>query len=99
MAPISAVLVYLHLSAIREEAEKRKNKFNAEYKPEQTDCTVDLSFTKAGVDKISISLGLSSSCPQSGLAVIISEIVCFRTGVIVHPVDSKITNQAHQSHH
>ena len=57
VAPLSAVLVFLHHSAIREEAEKRKNKFNAEYDPEQTDCTVDLSFTKAGVDKVSIFLG------------------------------------------
>ena len=58
VAPLSAVLVFLHHSAIREEAEKRKNKFNAVYDPEQTDCTVELSFTKAGVDKVSISLGL-----------------------------------------
>ena len=58
VAPLTGVLAFLHYSAIREEAEKRKNKFNAEYKPEQTDCTVDLSFTKAGVDKVSISLGL-----------------------------------------
>ena len=60
VAPLTATLAFLHYSAIREEAEKKKNKFNTEYKPEETDCTVELSFTKAGVDRVSLSLGLWS---------------------------------------
>ena len=67
VAPLTAVLAFLHHSAIREEAEKKKNKFNAEYKPDETDCTVELSFTKAGVDRVSLSLGPWSQfdCPWS----------------------------------
>jgi len=57
VAPLTAILVYFHHSSLREEAEKKKNKFNADYDPDQTDCTVPLSFTKAGVDRISINLG------------------------------------------
>ena len=60
VAPLTAVLAFLHLAAIREEAEKKKKKFNADYKPEETDCTVELSFTKPGVDRVSLSLGLCS---------------------------------------
>ena len=62
VAPLTAVLAFLHRAAIREEAEKKKNKFNADYKPEETDCTVELSFTKA-VDRVSISLGLCCLLP------------------------------------
>ena len=57
VAPLTAVLAYFHHSSLREEAEKKKNKFNADYDPDQTDCTVPLNFTKAGVDRISINLG------------------------------------------
>ena len=57
VAPFTALLAYFHYSAVREEAEKKRTKFNADYNPAETDCTVELSFTKAGVDKITIALG------------------------------------------
>ena len=60
VAPFSAVLAFLNLAALREEAERKKNKFNADYKPEETDCTLELSFTRPGVDRVSLSLGLWS---------------------------------------
>ena len=94
VAPLTGVLAFLHYSAIREEAEKRKNKFNAEYKPDETDCTVELSFTKAGVDRVSLSLG-----PWSGPSLTVRGHVssCCRTGVSPHPVVSKIPHEADQS--
>ena len=57
VAPLLAVLAYLHHSAVREEAEKKRTKFNADYDPAQTDCRVELSFTKAGVEEVTLSLG------------------------------------------
>ena len=95
VAPLTAVLAFLHHSVIREEAERKKTKFNAEYKSEETDCTVELSFTKAGVDRVSLSLGLCSHLPVWPLVI----RSCCRAGVSVDPVDSKIPDEADQSDH
>ena len=95
VAPLTAVLAYLHHSAVKEEAEKKKNKFNADYKPEETDCTVELSFTRPGVDRVSLSLGLWFQVPV--LTVVIRD--CFRAGVHADPVDPQISDEADQSDH
>ena len=57
-----AVLAYLHHSAVREEAEKKRTKFNADYDPAQTDCKVELPFTKARVEEVTLYLGQTTSC-------------------------------------
>ena len=64
VAPLFAVLAYLHHSAVREEAEKKRTKFNADYDPAQTDCRVELPFTKAGVEEVTLYLGqtVATSC-------------------------------------
>jgi len=57
VAPVTALLAYFHHSALREEAEKKKTKFNDVYDPAETDCTAPLDFIKAGPDRVSLALG------------------------------------------
>jgi len=64
-----AVLAYLHYSAITEETERKRTKFNEHYDPAQTDCSTELPFTKPGVELVTLSLGpefvLGQALPRS----------------------------------
>ena len=60
VAPLMAVLAYLHYSAISDEAERKRTKFNEHYDPAQTDCSTELPFTKPGVELVTLTMGLDS---------------------------------------
>ena len=66
-----AFLAYLHYSAISEEAERKRTKFNEHYDPAETDCTTELPFTKNGVELVTLTLGpelfLNQALPRSVL--------------------------------
>ena len=47
--PLAAVLVYFHLECVKEKEVTMRNKFNDEYHPELTDCTVELPFMVSDV--------------------------------------------------
>ena len=61
LLPLLAVLFYFHLECIREREEKLKNKFHAEYLPEQTDCQGEIEFFKTETGLVSVTLGNNSS--------------------------------------
>ena len=47
--PLAAVLVYFHLECVKEKEVTMRNKFNDEYHPELTECTVELPFMVSDV--------------------------------------------------
>ena len=53
------ILIYFHIECQREKEAKAINKFNEDYKPEETDIKVKLPFHKKGTKEIDVSLGIS----------------------------------------
>ena len=64
LLPLLAVLFYFHLECIKEREEKLRNKFHAEYHPEQTDCQGEIEFFKTEAGQVSVTLGNSSWPPE-----------------------------------
>ena len=52
-----AVFIYFHLECMREREERLRNKFNAQYHPEQRDCEGEIEFFKTETGQVSVWLG------------------------------------------
>ena len=44
--PLTAVLVFFHLECLTEREQYLASKFNPDYRPDQTDCSAELQFSK-----------------------------------------------------
>ena len=54
--PLTALLVYFHLECLGEREQYLASKFNPEYRPDLTDCTAEMSFSKQ-TDELFFELG------------------------------------------
>ena len=56
--PVTAVLLYFHLECLTEKEQYLASKFNPEYHPDLTDCSVELSFLKPSLKQVKALTGI-----------------------------------------
>ena len=57
LVPLVSVLVYFQLECVREKEESLGGKLSPHYRPDQTDCKVQLAFVSHTVHHTSLSMG------------------------------------------